>query len=249
METTPGIIRSKLLGAETGIVHGFSTMAGGEAPFYNNLSKHVGDDLENVMANRERFFGAIGIDTTTAKFCHANQVHSAHATIVNDAGLFPKSDALVTDKRGLNLVISVADCLPVMIYDKTKGVITNVHSGWRGTQKGIVTNTLRVMVEEFGCRGEDMLVFAGPGISCDKFEVGSEVADMFEEKYVKMKEGKYFVDISMVVLDQLRNAGVLEANIERSGFCTYSSGGYLHSYRRDGDRSGRMFAVIGMKEG
>jgi polyphenol oxidase len=248
METGPGIIKSKILESETGIVHGFSTMAGGEAPFYNNLSKHVGDDIEYVMANRARFFGELGLDISTAKFCHANQVHSANATVVNDAGLYPKTDALVTDKRGLNLVISVADCLPVMIYDKTKGVIANVHSGWRGTKQGIVTNTLRVMVEEFGCRGEDMIAFVGPGISCDKFEVGSEVAEMFEEKYVRMKAGKYFVDISMVVLDQLRNAGVLEANIERSGFCTYSSVGYLHSYRRDGDRSGRMFAVIGMKK-
>jgi len=249
MESKPEIIKSNLLAAEGGLIHGFSTMAGGSAPFYNNLSKHVGDDIEHVMANRERFFGELGLDIETAKFCHANQVHSAHATIVNDAGLYPKTDALVTDKRGLNLVISVADCLPVMIYDRSKGVIANVHSGWRGTKQGIVTNTLKVMEDEFGCRGEDMLVFVGPGISCEKFEVGSEVSEMFEEKYVKMKEGKYFVDISMVVLDQLRKAGVLEANIDRSGFCTYSSGGYLHSYRRDGDRSGRMFAVIGLKEG
>lgn len=247
-EQRPEIIRSNILDSEREIVHGFSTMAGGGAPFYNNLSKHVGDDIENVMANRRKFFGELGIDINTGEFCHANQVHSAHVTIVNEAGLFPKTDALVTNKRGLNLVISVADCLPVMIYDKVNGVIANVHSGWRGTKHGIVTNTLGVMKSEFGCRGEDMLVFAGPGISCEKFEVGAEVAEMFEEKYVKMKEGKYFVDIKSVIIDQLLGDGVLEKNIECSELCTYTSSGYLHSYRRDGSRSGRMFAVIGMKK-
>ncbi len=239
------IIKSKILSGAEGIIHGVSTRISGEAPFYNNLSKHVGDDTDTVMNNRSRFYTALGING--GGFAHANQVHSANVSVISTPGLYKECDALITDQAELFLVISVADCLPVMIYDKQKEVIANVHSGWRGTQKGIVKNVIERMKLEFGSRAEDMVVYAGPGISADKFEVGEEVAEMFDEKYVKRPlqlPGKFFVDIKQCIVDQLLSCSVIESNIEVSPYCTYSSD-EMHSYRRDKEKSGRMFAVIG----
>jgi YfiH family protein len=230
------------------IIHGVSTKANGGEPFYNNMSKHVGDDINIVMKNRSEFFSALGIDTGTAKFAHANQVHSGDVTAVNEGGLYPKTDALVTNRKNLFLVISVADCLPVILYDKVKRVISDIHSGWRGAVKGITANTIAKMKEEYGSNPADMLAFIGPGISCEHFEVGEEVAELFEKKYYRPEQNsKFFIDLKAVVRDQLTGAGVKPNNIDICSNCTYAEEEMLHSYRRDKDRSGRMFAVIGIR--
>lgn len=252
------IIRSKILSEAEGIIHGISTRIAGEGLFHNNLSKHVGDDIDAVMKNRERFYSELGINN--GGFAHANQVHSATPVIITKPSLYKECDALITVERELFLVISVADCLPVMIYDKRTGAIANIHSGWRGTQKGVIINTIEKMKLEFGSRGEDLSVFIGPGISAEKFEVGEEVAELFDIVYVKLppssfgapllnKGGeqlpsKFFVDIRQCVVDQLLSCGVSEENIEISQYCTFSND-KMHSYRRDKEKSGRMFAVIG----
>lgn len=241
------IIKSKILSNLPGLVHGVSTRLGGEPPYYNNLSKHVGDDIETVMKNREKFCGTLGIDIT--RLVHANQVHSANVSVISAPGLYKNCDALITAEENLYLVISVADCLPVMVYDKAKRVIANIHSGWRGTQLGIARATVEKMMAEFGSFPEDLTAFIGPGISMENFEVDRDVAEMFESRYVKKKTAeKYSVDIKQCVYDELLSCGIIMENIEVSPYCTFSQKDYLHSYRRDREASGRMFAVIGMKK-
>jgi polyphenol oxidase len=251
------IIKSEILTQYPEIIHGISTkypatpvvgVVTNNTSFSNNMSKFVSDDLEQVMKNRSEFYTRLGIDMSTAKFAHANQIHSGNVTAVTDGGLFKETDALITNKKGVFLVISVADCLPVMIYDTVKHIIANVHSGWRGTAKGIVTNTLHKMKDEFGCNTGDMTAFIGPGISKENFEVGAEVAEMFEVKYVNPHSDKFYIDLKSVVTDQLTAAGVNPANIDTCPYCTFSEKNMLHSYRRDKESSGRMFAVIGMRD-
>lgn len=244
------IITSKLLSQYSEIIHGVSTKAGGTAPFYNNMSRHVGDEPERVMQNRAEFYSAIG--AAGDNFAHANQVHSANAESITSPGLYKQTDALITDTKGLYLVISVADCLPVMLYDKSKRVIANIHSGWRGTAAGIVTNTVEKMRSEFNTDPCDIIAFGGQCIGKEKFEVGGEVAALFGEKYVyphplSENSEKFYIDLKSVVRDQLLDAGVLGQNIEISPLCTYSEKDMFHSYRRDKDKSGRMFAVIGIR--
>jgi YfiH family protein len=242
------IITSKILSSRPELTHGISTRFAGEPPFYNNLSKSVGDDHDTIMKNRTRFFGSLGIAETT--LVHANQVHSDGVSIVTKPGLYPSTDALITSQKGLNLVISVADCMPVMIYDKVNGVIANIHSGWRGTQKNIVGKTISLMISDFGTEPKKLAVFTGPAISKPNFEVDIDVADMFPAEYVSPKpgaDGKFIIDTGKMVYNSLLSAGVPANNIEQYPECTFDNT-HLHSYRRDKSNSGRMFAVLGMKE-
>ncbi len=241
------IITSKILSSHPEIIHGISTRFTGEPPFYNNLSKSVGDERDTIMKNRARFFGSLGIVETS--LVHANQVHSDGVSIVTKPGLYPATDALITSQKGLNLVISVADCMPVMLYDKANGVIANIHSGWRGTQKNIVGKTISLMKSDFGTEPKKLAVFTGPAISKPNFEVDKDVADMFPAEYVSPKpgaDGKFIIDTGKMVYSSLLAAGVPAGNIEQYPECTFASD-YLHSYRRDKSSSGRMFAVLGMK--
>jgi len=224
------IITSKILSSHPEIIHGISTRFSAEPPFHNNLSRSVGDDPETIAKNRARFFGSLGIAETS--LVHANQVHSDGVSIVTKPGLYPAIDALITSQKGLNLVISVADCMPVMLYDKANGVIANIHSGWRGTQKNIVGKTISILKSDFGT------------------EPDKDVADIFPAEYVSPKpgaDGKFIIDTGKMVYSSLLAAGVPAVNIEQSSECTFDNT-HLHSYRRDKSGSGRMFAVIGMKE-
>src|SRR5579872_5449761 len=107
-----------------------STREGGVSPYpYGlNLSSHVGDEPKNVQENRRRFYEAIGIPAG-AKFVYQNQVHSGNVNLVHgDEGAVPESDALVTDVANVFLVISIADCTPILLYDPETKLIAAIHA-------------------------------------------------------------------------------------------------------------------------
>ncbi len=246
MHDKPVIIQSALLQEFPSIIHGISTKLGGceKPPFYNNLSYFVGDDENIVSSNREKFFSSLNVDTHSLAI--PKQVHSANILIIDKPGLYPQTDALITNTKNVYLVVSVADCFPILIYDRSNHVVSAVHSGWRGTQKQILSLTINKMIAEFDSNVNDLHVFIGPGISREHFEVGDEIVNQFDEKYVVQRNGKYFIDLKSNLRDQISSFGIPESNIDIYPLCTFSEEDYLHSYRRDRDKSGRMMAVIGM---
>jgi len=241
------IIRSEILSRFTEITHGISTKLGGNPspPYYNNMSFKVGDDEENVKGNRNKFFGALRIDQKLLAI--PQQVHSDQIMIIDKPGYYEGSDGLITSGKNVYLIISTADCYSVMMYDSANKVIANIHSGWRGTQKGIVTKAVDKMKSEFGTKNDDLFVFIGPGISTENFEVGKDVAKLFEERYTERKNGKYFVDLKADISDRFNALGIDGSHLEIYPRCSFNMKNYLHSYRRDRNNSGRMYSVIGIK--
>lgn len=247
MQLKNPIIRSSLLANYPEIIHGMSTKLGGceNPPYYNNLSYYVGDGEEIVKSNREKYFVSLGIDLKNLAI--PKQIHSANVQFADKPGFYRESDALVTQTKNVFLVVSTADCFPILIYDKHNQAVAAVHSGWRGTHKRILYHTLDKMISEIGSNANDLIIFIGPGISKEHFEVGEDVANSFYEKYVELRNGKYYVDLRVNLLDQLDSLGIPIDNIDVNPFCTFKEKDYLHSYRRDKDKSGRMFTVIGLK--
>ena len=241
------IITSAILSVFPELVHGISTKAGGnkQPPFYNNMSFRVGDNEADVKANREEFFGSLDIDPNLLAI--PQQVHSDKVKIIDKPGFYPECDGLITQAPDVYLIISTADCYSVSMYDKTNKVIGNIHSGWRGMQKKIVTKAVKIMINDFGSKIEDLLIFIGPGINKENFKVGEDVACLFEKRFTESKNGKYFIDLKAHIIDQLNVLGIKKPQIESYPNCTFEGEDYLHSYRRDGDKSGRMFSVIGLR--
>jgi YfiH family protein len=241
------IIRSEILSRFTEITHGISTKLGGNPspPYYNNMSFKVGDDEENVKSNRNKFFGSLGVAQKLLAI--PRQIHSDEIKVIDKPGYYFGCDGLITSGKNVYLIISTADCYSVMMYDSANEVIANIHSGWRGTQKGIVTKAVDMMKSEFGTRNNDLNVFVGPGISTANFEVGEDVVNLFKDKYIQRKNGKYFVDLKADISDRFNAFGIDGSHLEIYPHCSYDMKDYLHSYRRDRNNSGRMFSVIGMK--
>ncbi|AFH50082.1 Hypothetical protein IALB_2379 [Ignavibacterium album JCM 16511] len=230
------------------IVCGFSTKIGlnRKAPYFFNLSHSVGDDEKSVNENRIAFFNYFGL--TSDNISLPRQIHSDIVTVVDSASVCGESDAMITEKTNLGLVISAADCTSVYIYDFKLKVIAAIHSGWRGTKEKIVDKTLQIMLNDFNCKPEHLFVYIGPSISQANYEVGKEVAEQFDGKYLKLINNKFFLDVAGANYDMLINRGIPISHIQKSNLCTYEYSELLHSYRRDGIKSGRSLGLIAIKK-
>lgn len=241
------VIRPFIFNKFSEIVCAFSTKVGlnRKAPYYFNMSYNVGDDSKIVEENRRHFLAEIGLEANEVSW--QKQVHEDKVTITEQPGNCGESDALITQRKNLGLIISSADCPAIFISDNKRKVIAAVHSGWRSTEKNILKKTLTRLRDEFKLHVEDLTCYIGPSISQVNYEVGEEVADRFDAGFVKRKNGKCFLDLRGINLQTLLEAGVHKNNIQVSKLCTYEYNSLLHSYRRDGSTAGRAIGIIAMK--
>ena len=172
------------------------------------------------------------------------QIHSSNVSICTEAEQLTDTDGIISNKKDLILSIQVADCIPIYLYDIQNQNIGLIHAGWRGVTSGIIENSITEL-NKLESNPINIKVLLGPSIRQCCFEVGPEVAKLFNNKYQKIgKNDRMQLDLQSVVIDKLINMNIHYENIIDIQECTYCSDNY-HSYRRDGDKSGRMIAMIG----
>ncbi|NWG29192.1 MAG: peptidoglycan editing factor PgeF [Ignavibacteriaceae bacterium] len=230
------------------IIFGFSTKFGHNTkpPHFFNLSYNVGEEKETVDTNRKIFFRELGLNNEMVSY--QKQIHEDFIREVNSSGNCGESDALITAKKNLALAISSADCPAIFIYDPKKKVIAAVHSGWRGTEKKILRKTIIRLKNDFHSDASELICYIGPSISQQNYEVSEEVARKFEKEFVKQKENKFYLDLAGANYKMLIDEGLKKVNIQVSALCSYEYENLLHSYRRDGNKSGRALGIIAMKD-
>lgn len=229
------------------IIFGFSTKKSSDAqpPYYFNLSYSVGDEKSIVDKNRKDFYEVIGL--TAENVGYQRQIHSDIVQVIGCGGDNGASDALITKEKNLGLAIAVADCTPVFLYDLKNKVIAAVHSGWQGTEQRILLKTLLMMKKKYLSKPENIIAYIGPSISQANYEVGTEFAEKFDSIYLIPKGAKYLLDVSGINYKMLLDFRIPENQIQKSELCTYEFSTLFHSYRRDGNLSGRSLGVIAIK--
>lgn len=248
MEKNKHIIQPEILSRYPGVLSAVSTRSGGVSPepYGMNLSFRVGDAEENVRSNRELFFGGLGIDLH--ELAVPDQVHGSTVVSAGEAGSYPGTDGLVTTAARVFLCVTVADCVPLLMVDPVAHAVAAVHAGWRGTVAGIASVAVEHLQKECAAVADRIVAYLGPsaGICC--YEVSEDLASHFDGRFVRRADGRVSVDLKMANRHQLIESGVRPENIEASPHCTISEPTLFHSYRRDRDRSGRLMAVIGLRE-
>ena len=227
------------------VFHGVSTRMGGvSSPPYDtlNLGKRTDDTPTNVEENRRRFYRAMAVSSQNKAI--PQQVHGDTIAYVPHPGTFPETDGMVTDVPGIALVVQVADCLPIFLYDSRKKAIGLIHAGWKGMMQFIVRKAVEEMVHRFHTQPQDLRVYFGPSIGPCCYEVQDDVTSHFLKKYVP--EGK--LNLWTCAEDQLIEAGVPKEKIEKSGLCTVCLSDWFFSHRASGGKAGRMMAVFGLVE-
>jgi conserved hypothetical protein TIGR00726 len=230
------------------IICGVSTIIDKNAkpPFWFNQSLSVGDDEKKVLSNRKRWLESLGIPPENC--ATQKQVHGDTIRFITEGGMKGESDAMITDKPGIAVLISTADCPAIFVYDRKEKLVAGIHSGWRGTSIRIVEKTINTMKNGLGCKPGNLFCYMAPAISQANYEVGPEVAELFDGRYLKKVGGKFLLDVPLANYHMLLEAGISKKHIQISKLCTYNFSNLLHSYRRDGARSGRASGIIAMKK-
>lgn len=227
------------------LFHGCFTRKGGvsRGPYQGlNAGGAVGDAASAVDANRR----AILAESGGRELVLLSQVHGNAVHVHTGADVGPvEADALVTDCPGAMLTILTADCQAVVLADPKKRVVANVHAGWRGSVARVLSATVSVMTERFGCCPEDLLAGIGPSLGpcCAEFvHHKTELPKAFWAHRV----GFNHFDFWTISRDQLCGAGLRAANITAGQLCTRCDEEHYYSYRRN-HTTGRMATVIGIK--
>ncbi|GAA3605231.1 peptidoglycan editing factor PgeF [Kineosporia mesophila] len=212
-----------------------------------NLGLHVDDDPEAVRVNRERVAKAFG--ATADDLVFARQVHGAEVATVTSCDQVIEADAMITTEPGPVLVIMVADCVPLVLFDPVRRVAAAVHAGWPGTVAGISTATVQEL-QAGGSDPADLLVGIGPSISPDRYQVGADVEAKARQRFGDRAHevirpdgtGKWLFDLWRANIIQLTEAGVRPEAIELAALDT-GPGTPFFSHRSQGP-TGRFAALV-----
>lgn len=232
--STEPVLRIPDLEVQPGLVHGFSTLALGSM-------RGPAPDGTPLTPERTAFAAALGLDGE--RITAAGAVHGADVARIDEpSGVVPRHDAMVTDRPGLPLLLTFADCYPVLLFDPVRRALALAHAGWKGSAAGIAERTVEALGREYGSRPADLVAGLGPGICGHCYEVGEEVATRFDPACTRPVNGGCFqLDLAAVNRAQLARAGVLPARIYAQGACTLESA-ELPSHRRSPD--GTRFACL-----
>jgi len=248
-EGLPILVAPSLLGY-SGVVHGCSTRQGGvsQGPFATlNLGVHTSDNPQSVLENRARFAAALNV--RPQDLVVPRQSHGVCVAVVDSrSGSTVEADALITRAPGLVLSVTVADCVPVLLYDSVTRVAAAIHAGWKGTTGGIVHATLQQMRSCFGTRPEDCCAAIGPSIGPCCYVTDERRALCFPPEVVEHAGNcRYRIDLGAANRKQLLEAGVPASRVNSASGCTSCQPDLFFSHRRDGSRAGRMMATIGIR--
>jgi purine-nucleoside/S-methyl-5'-thioadenosine phosphorylase / adenosine deaminase len=191
-----------------------------------------------------RFSRALGLDGMPIHWAH--QVHGIDAVTVKEAGAgepnVGRCDALATALPGAALVVQTADCVPILLA--SRDAVGAAHAGWRGSARNVAREAVRAL-EALGAKASTLRAWFGPAVGVCCYEVSGEVAAQFAGDFVRTGcGGGPRLDLKSVNAAQLEDAGVPRDAIAVHPACTKCGGEKFASYRRDGQRSGRMIALI-----
>jgi len=235
------------------IQHGIFTRKGGhsEGPYRSlNTSFSVGDYPRNVQQNRSIISSCL----EPAELLFIRQVHGNETVVCAKGSDSHRSghskrpregDAMVTALKRKLLMIQVADCQSVILYDPFQKVVANVHSGWRGSIKNVIGRAVKTMETEMQCLARQIVAGVGPSLGpcCAEFvNYKTEIP----KEFWKYKDQSDLFDFWSLSRDQLVAAGVVNENIFLSKMCTKCNPALFFSYRGEG-QTGRFAAVIGLK--
>jgi polyphenol oxidase len=204
-----------------------------------NPASHVGDDSALVTCNRRIIRSMLNLPSEPVWL---NQTHSnlAVQAVITSNPL--DADASFTQEPGIVCAVMTADCLPLLVCSSDGAKIAAIHAGWRGLLNGIIDNTLSAL------QTTDLLIWLGPAIGPEHFEVGEEVRSLFLSKsmnytpaFKQHTPGKWLADIYELARINLRTLGI--KNIYGGHYCTVTDKKQFYSYRRD-KVTGRMATLI-----
>ncbi len=218
-------------------------------PYHSlNLSYGVGDNNSSVTENRKHLKRKYSIPyLLSARQVHGDAVFQLDEQLCRDLEV-DGFDALVTDQKGVGLLIQQADCQAITLFDPNCPAIAAIHSGWQGTVKNIAAQTVAFLSERYGSSPSQIKAYVSPSLGPCCAEFVNHALE-FPSSFLAFQEAKNHFNFWRISSMQLVESGLQEKNIQISGICTSCSSDYF-SYRRacrNGDGvTGRCATIISL---
>jgi YfiH family protein len=164
---------------------------------------------------------------------HSNKFHyiSKYSKLNNKY----KGDALVTDKRNIPLAILTADCAPILLYEKKRGMVAAIHAGWKGAYKDIIKKVVKFMIKK-GCSSKNITAAVGPCISIKNYQVKEDFIKKFINKnkkniiFFKKTKNKNYFNLNKYIYFQLKSLNIKKIDIIKKD--TFNAKNNFFSARR-----------------
>ena len=250
------MIKSKKLSKFKRLNHGFFNRKGGISKgIYKSLNCGLGslDNINDINKNLKIASNRMGIPSK--KLILLNQVHSNKFYFIKKKFQITKNraraDALITSNKKIALGVLTADCVPILIYDNNKKIISAIHAGWKGAYNGIISKVIRFLYKK-GCDPKDLTAVIGPCITVKNYEVKKRFKDKFlkkdkfSKKFFNIKKNKTYFSLNKYVYSQLKKLGI--KNLELISKDTFDEKNNFFSARRSirnkDDDYGRNISII-----
>lgn len=210
-----------------------------------NLALHVGDDAQDVSANRRELEAVLGLERAPRWL---EQVHGRRVIDAADGTAGSAADGAWTSAAGVACVVLTADCLPILLCDRAGSRVAALHGGWRGLADGVIAAGIAALLSP----PEELLAWLGPAIGAGNYEVDAPVRDALlacgpdlAPAFCPSRPGHWHLDLYRAARSLLGALGVRYTY--GGGYCTYREAGRFYSHRRDG-RTGRMASLIFIRQ-
>lgn len=214
-------------------------------------SRFTGDSTILVEENRKELAAVLGIKNSQLVFPRQTHTNCVKEILDIPQSEITETDGLVSNQSGICLCIQTADCVPILLFDPIKKVISAIHAGWRGTVNKIVEVAVQKMISEYNSSPKNILATIGPSISPEIYEVGDEVVNAVKESIPnseqtlwKNKSRKFHFNLWEANRQLLIQVGLHTNNIEVLGKCSYQNSDKYYSARKEGIDTGRMVSGI-----
>ena len=264
------------------LVHAFTSRHGGVSTGEKtslNFGKGPDETWDNILENYRILAAALSEEAgqpgliDREHMVRTDQTHTANVLTVTEEHLsmgilrereYTDIDGLITNRRGIALVTSHADCNALFFYDPVQQAIGLAHSGWKSTLQEIGAQVIGQMAAEFGTNPAGVIVGIGPALCQTCFEVDEDVAQRFYEKnhewcqYAFQREigicsetgeerRKHYIDLKSVIKETLQRNGVKAENIHDMGLCSKCRPDLFYSYLGQKGKNGNMVSVMMLK--
>lgn len=191
---------------------------------------------------------------TTFPDLHLHRIKQTHSDIIVPSSDTPvEADGHFTQTLDTALIISTADCTPVLIHCLQTKKVCAVHAGWKGVANQIVFKTLKHLITT-GSTQKQFDFWIGPHILQNSFEVDEDVLQQLEDSAFRSrradfcyeKNGKFHVDLKKIIYSQIQKVIGDEFAVTLADFDTKTDDRFW-SFRRDKEQAGRNLSFIALK--
>lgn len=210
-------------------------------------------DAAVVKKNRQALYSKLGLQAN--QIIEAEQIHFHRLLTIdrNNSKMWRGHcvtgvDGFLTHDSSIALMIRVADCLPLVLYDPEHHVVALVHAGWRGLTNAIHRQAVTNLMTTYQSQPKKLKAWIGPAIGRCCY-THSSIPEALQEPawkaFRRRRRGQWSINLLAYLQTELKSLGVLKKNTLVSSRCT-SCDSQLFSHfaaQTQSEKQGR-FAVI-----